>query len=63
MISFLSLDDFDDQNKNNYGLMGSATQVERIFPPEKTGEKHSIEGTPEQQVDELYALVRRIKLV
>ncbi len=63
MIKFLSLDDFDDQNVNNYGLSGSATQVERIFPPEKNNEKHSIEGTPQEQADELYALVRRIKLV
>lgn len=63
MISFLSLDDFLDQNKNNYGLMGSATQVERIFPPEKNAEKHCIEGTPEEQIDELYSLIRRIKLV
>lgn len=63
MIKFLSFDDFDDQNVNNYGLSGSATNVERIFPPEKNNEKHSIEGTPQQQADELYNLIRRIKLV
>lgn len=63
MIKFLSLDDFEDQNVNNYGLSGSATQVERIFSPEKNIEKCSIEGTPQQQADELYALIRRIKLV
>lgn len=63
MITFLSLDDFDDQNIKNYGLSGSATQVERIFPPEKNTEKHSIEGTPQEQADELYDLIRRIKLV
>lgn len=63
MIRFLSLDDFGDQNANNYGLSGSATQVERIFPPEKNNEKHSIEGTPQEQAEELFALVRRIKLV
>lgn len=63
MIKFLSFDDFDDQNVNNYGLSGSATNVERIFPPEKNNEKHSIEGTSQQQADELYNLIRRIKLV
>ena len=63
MIKFLSLDDFDDKNVDNYGLSGSATQVERIFPPEKNKEKRSIEGTPQQQADELYSLIRRIKLV
>ena len=62
-VKFLSLDDFDDKNVNNYGLYGSATQVERIFPPKKNAEKYSIEGTAQQQTDELYALIRRIKLV
>ena len=62
-VKFLSLDDFDDKNANNYGLYGSATQVERIFPPKKNAEKYSIEGTAQQQTDELYALIRRIKLV
>lgn len=63
LITFLSLYDFKDQNVNNYGLAGSATQVERIFSPEKNKEKCSIEGTPQQQADELYSLIRRIKLV
>ncbi len=63
MIKLLSLDDFTDQNVNNYGLSGSATQVERIFPPEKNNEKYSIEGTPQEQAEELFTLVRRIKLV
>lgn len=63
MISFLSLDDFDDGNAKNYGLSGSATQVERIFSPEKNSEKHTIDGTPQEQSDELYALICRNKLV
>lgn len=35
LIRVLSLDDFADTNAAHYGLSGSATQVERIFPPEK----------------------------
>mgnify|MGYP002519712923 CR=1 FL=1 len=31
----VSFDDFEDKTPDNYGLSGSATQVERIFPPEK----------------------------
>ena len=60
---FISFADFEDQDPNHYGLNGSATQVERIFPPEKNTEKHSIKGTPQQQADELYNLIRQIKLV
>jgi len=63
LVRFLSLDDFADQNLRHYGLSGSATQVERIFPPEKNAEKHSVEGTSQEQADELYSLVCRMKLV
>ena len=63
MVEFISFADFDDQNPDNYGLSGSATQVERIFPPEKNTEKYSIEGDPSQQSEELYKLICGRKLI
>jgi electron transfer flavoprotein beta subunit len=33
-VHVLTLDDFLDRNPEHYGLSGSPTQVERIFPPE-----------------------------
>ncbi|MDZ5035002.1 electron transfer flavoprotein subunit beta, partial [Clostridium perfringens] len=33
-IKVISLNDFEDKDENKYGLNGSPTQVERIFPPE-----------------------------
>ena len=63
MITFLSFDDFDDKNADNYGLSGSATQVERIFPPEKNTEKNSIEGNSEEQAGGLFALIRERKII
>ena len=36
-VKFLTFADFADQDPAHYGLTGSATQVERIFPP---GEKY-----------------------
>lgn len=33
-IKILRLDDFEDKDESRYGLKGSPTQVERIFPPE-----------------------------
>ena len=35
----LTLNDFDDKDPNHYGLKGSPTQVEKIFPPEVKVEK------------------------
>ena len=63
MVKFLSFDDFADKNPDNYGLSGSATQVERIFPPEKNTEKQSISGTPEEQTAELFNLITSRKLI
>ncbi len=63
MVKFLSFDDFDDKNVNNYGLNGSATQVERIFPPEKNTEKSSIEGDSEQQSQGLFELIKKRKII
>ena len=63
MVSFISFADFEDQDANHYGLNGSATQVERIFPPEKNTEKHNITGDAEAQADGIAQLIRARKLI
>lgn len=62
-VKFLTFDDFDDKNPDNYGLTGSATQVERIFPPSKNDEKHNIEGDAQSQAKELFELLRSKKII
>ena len=62
-VKMLTFADFDDQNPDNYGLTGSATQVERIFPPEKNTEKQSIEGDSTAQAAALYELLRAKKII
>ena len=57
-VNFLTFADFDDQNPDHYGLTGSATQVERIFPPEKVSSKQNIEGDAEAQANALFDLLR-----
>ena len=63
MVKFFSFDDFEDKNENNYGLNGAATQVERIFPPEKNTEKCSIDGDSTQQAESLFELIKCRKLI
>lgn len=63
MIQFLTFDDFADQNADNYGLSGSATQVERIFPPDKNTQKSTIAGDAQQQAEGLFALICDRKLI
>ena len=62
-VTFLSFADFDDQDADHYGLNGSATQVERIFPPEKVSQKHTIEGDADTQAQALYSLLLNKKLL
>ena len=62
-VRFLTFADFDDQDPNHYGLSGSATQVERIFPPEKVSQKHTLEGDADTQAQALYALLGDMKML
>lgn len=63
MVKFIGFDDFEDKNPDNYGLSGSATQVERIFPPEKNTEKYLVEGDAKKQTESLFGLISDRKLI
>ncbi len=63
LVRFLSFADFADQNEKHYGLAGSATQVERIFPPEKNTEKRSITGSAAEQAEGIFDLLVDRKLI
>ena len=62
-VKFLTFADFEDQNPDHYGLSGSATQVERIFPPEKVSQKHTISGNPAAQSNALFQLLLDKKML
>jgi electron transfer flavoprotein beta subunit len=62
-IQVLTLDDFNDKNPMNYGLNGSPTMVERIFPPETNAEKHIVEGSGSRLAIELFNLLDSYKLI
>jgi len=62
-VSFLTFADFADQEESHYGLSGSATQVERIFPPEKVSQKQTVDADPETQAQVLYTLLRDKKML
>ena len=63
VVTFISMDDFEDKNEKHYGLSGSATQVERIFPPEKKKERLTITGSSSEQTDSLFELICKQKLI
>ncbi len=63
MVRFISFADFEDQDANHYGLNGSATQVERIFPPEKNTEKKAIMGDSAAQAAGIFDLLCARKIL
>lgn len=62
-MTFLTFADFPDQDPNHYGLTGSATQVERIFPPEKISQKHHLDGDTDTQAQALFDLLKQKKML
>ena len=63
VVSFVTFQDLPDQDPKHYGLSGSATQVERIFPPEKQTQKQTVTGDAETQAETLFALLGEKKLL
>ena len=61
--AFLTFADLDDQDADHYGLSGSATQVERIFPPEKSSEKITVTGDGDTQAQQLFSLLHAKKML
>ena len=60
-IHILGLDAFMDRDETHYGLSGSATQVERIFPPENDTEHEVFEGG--NSAEKLAAVLSRWKFI
>lgn len=58
-----SLTDLEDQDESHYGLAGSPTQVERIFPPEKSECREMFDGSPDVLADKMYHVLRETKFI
>ncbi len=62
-IKYFNMRDFEDQNRNNYGLMGSPTQVERIFPPESFNTKEIHKGTDSYLIEKAFSILKDGKFI
>jgi len=60
-IKILTLKDMYDTDEKKYGLSGSATQVERIFPPESNVEKTSFAGDGKTLAKTLFGILSEKK--
>ncbi|WP_300382153.1 electron transfer flavoprotein subunit beta/FixA family protein [Clostridium sp.] len=62
-IKILSLRDLEDKDENKYGLNGSPTQVERIFPPKANTSKEKWDGDLEDITKNIYNKLKELKFV
>ncbi len=63
LVKFISLADFDDSDPKKYGLNGSPTQVERVFPPESNTEQKVYTGTGSELAGVLYGQLKDLKVL
>jgi electron transfer flavoprotein beta subunit len=62
-IKILSLNDLDDKNEKNYGLNGSPTQVERIFPPEVNNDREMWTGSSNELSERIESKLKSLKFI
>lgn len=62
-ITILTLKDFEDQDESHYGLKGSPTQVERMFPPQKNTDKEIWEDDNENLATKLFDKMQELKVI
>jgi electron transfer flavoprotein beta subunit len=63
LIRVLTLADFKDSDPAHYGLNGSATAVERIFPPDKNDEHVFLQGDPRESAQKLLDSLKARKIL
>ena len=62
-VQMVTFSQFKDQDASHYGLKGSATSVERIFPPESHSEQVFLEGSAQEISAQLTDLFRQRKYI
>ena len=62
-ITMYTLNDMDDTDKKHYGLSGSATQVQRIFPPVSNKEQETWEGAGAELATKLHDKLKQLKFI
>ena len=62
-INRVSLKGLADQNPDHYGLNGSPTQVDEIFPPVKRTEAVQLKGTSKELSKQLFDILKESKFI
>lgn len=62
-IPVMALKDLEDKDPEHYGLSGSPTQVEEIFPPNKSMESEIVEGNAKTLSKKIFEILKESRYV
>lgn len=62
-IRMITFADLEDKNESHYGLKGSPTQVERMFPPQKNTDKEIWKGTNPDLAEQMIKKMKDLKIL
>jgi electron transfer flavoprotein beta subunit len=62
-VKMLGLKDLEDQTELNYGMNGSPTKVQRVFPPESNTQHEIWEGSDSELSNRLFTMVKEKKFI
>lgn len=62
-IKYIGFSDLEDQDEKKYGLNGSPTQVQRIFPPESNSRRELWHDPEEVLADKLFKKLKEEKFI
>lgn len=62
-IGKITLNDLEDNNPKGYGLSGSPTQVQRIFPPQTNSDREMWNGTKDELSDRMHQKLKELKFI
>lgn len=62
-VNILTFRDLADEGDTNFGLSGSATQVEKIFPPHSDVKREILEGSPDELVRNIINILEDTKVI
>ena len=62
-VKVYTYEDLPDHDLSRYGLVGSPTSVERMFPPPESEKQVYLEGSAAQKTEALYAILTGKKII
>ncbi len=62
-IKVITFNDLPDRDENKYGLNGSPTKVQRIFPPTVNDKRETFKGEPAELADIMTAKLKENKFI